>query len=375
MSKTYNKDYSNPIYYIGIMSGTSLDGIDVVLADFSSKRPSLIHTLYQHYDKDLRHQILDLHQSSNNELHLVSMLSNKLANYYAHAVINLLKEHNIKPQSITAIGCHGQTIRHCPEPSKGYSIQLGNASLLAELTGITVVADFRSRDIAAGGQGAPLVPAFHQLLFQDQKINRAIVNIGGISNITNLSSNKKIIGFDCGPGNLLMDAWCQRHLKTAYDNNGIWAESGDVIPELLRELMSLEFFSSPPPKSTGREMFNLSWLESHLSGNERNKDVQATLLQLTCTTITNAILKWLPDISEVYLCGGGARNTALSSKIRASLLDRKVALTDTLGMDADWLEAFSFAWLAKQTIHGLPGNLPSVTNAKGERILGAIYQA
>ncbi|MBL78660.1 MAG: anhydro-N-acetylmuramic acid kinase [Nitrosomonadaceae bacterium] len=375
MNKIYNEACSSPVYYIGIMSGTSLDGIDVILADFASQRPSLLYTLYQPYDRDLRHQILDLHQSSNNELHLVSMLNNKLAKYYANAVINLLNKHNIKPDSITAIGCHGQTIRHCPEPSKGYSIQLGNASLLAELTGITVVADFRSRDIAAGGQGAPLVPAFHQLMFQDQKINRAIVNIGGISNITNLSSNKKIIGFDCGPGNLLMDAWCQRHLGTKYDNNGIWAESGEVIPKLLEELISLEFFSIPPPKSTGREIFNLTWLENHLSGNEKIEDVQATLLQLTCTTITNAIRKWIPDTSEVYLCGGGARNIALSTKIRISLLNKKVALTDVLGIDADWLEALSFAWLAKQTIQGLPGNLPSVTNAKGERILGAIYQA
>tara|TARA_Y100001936_G_scaffold253975_1_gene322945 strand:- start:1820 stop:2893 length:1074 start_codon:yes stop_codon:yes gene_type:complete len=357
------------------MSGTSLDGIDVILADFSSPHPSLLYTYYQPYDKKLRSQILSLHKPNNNELHLASMLNNKLANYYAQAVISLLNKHNIKPQNIKAIGCHGQTIRHCPEPNKGYSIQLGNASLLAELTGITVVADFRNRDIAAGGQGAPLVPAFHKILFQDQKINRVIVNIGGISNITDLSYNKKIIGFDCGPGNLLMDSWCQRHLGTAYDNNGMWAKSGKVIPGLLEKLMSLNFFSISPPKSTGREIFNLSWLESHLSGNEKIEDVQATLLQLTCITITNAIINWLPDTAEIYLCGGGARNAALFSKIKILLPDKKIALTDVLGIDADSLEAFSFAWLAKQTIHGIPSNIPSVTNAKGERILGAIYQA
>ena len=374
MSKLHSKN-SNPAYYIGIMSGTSLDGIDAVLTDLNSQPPLLLNTFYQPYDKNLRGQILDLHQSGNNELHLAAMLSNKLAHCYAKTVTNLLNKHKIKAQSITAIGCHGQTVRHCPQPENNYSIQLGNASLLAELTGITVVADFRSRDIAAGGQGAPLVPAFHQLLFQDSGINRVIVNIGGISNITSLASNKKIVGFDCGPGNILMDSWCQRHLGTIYDKDGTWAESGETIPTLLEELMSLKFFSAPPPKSTGREIFNLTWLEKYLSGNESPQDVQATLLQLTSRTITDAILIWFPDTTEVYLCGGGARNIALTSKIKISLPGKKVAPTDVLGTNADWLEAFAFAWLAKQTIEGIPSSIPSVTNAKGERILGAIYQA
>jgi len=376
MSKQlHSKNYSKATYYIGIMSGTSLDGIDAVLTDFNSQPPSLLNTFYQPYNKKLRRQILDLHQSGNNELHLAAMLSNKLAHCYAEAVINLLNKQKIKSQSIAAIGCHGQTVRHCPQSETGYSIQLGNSSLLAELTGITVVADFRSRDIAAGGQGAPLVPAFHQLLFQDSEINRVIVNIGGISNITSLASNTKVVGFDCGPGNLLMDSWCQHHLGTTYDESGKWAESGEIIPELLEKLMSLKFFSAPPPKSTGREMFNLSWLENYLSGNEKPEDVQATLLQLTSTAITDAILIWFPDTTEIYLCGGGARNIALTSKIQNSLPGKNVALTDALGTDADWLEAFAFAWLAKQTIQGIPSSLPSVTNAKGKRILGAIYQA
>ena len=375
MSKLHSKNYSKPIYYVGIMSGTSLDGIDAVLTDFNSQPPSLLNTFYQPYDKNLRRQILDLHQSGNNELHLAAMLSNKLAHCYAETVISLLNKHKIKSQSVTAIGCHGQTVRHYPQSETGYSIQLGNASLLAELTGITVVADFRSRDIAAGGQGAPLVPGFHQLLFQDPEINRVIVNIGGISNITSLASNTKVVGFDCGPGNLLMDSWCQRHLGATYDENGTWAESGKTISELLEKLMSLKFFSIPPPKSTGREMFNLSWLENYLSGNENPEDVQATLLQLTSTAITDAILTWFPDTTEIYLCGGGARNIALTSKIQISLPGKKVAPTDALGTNADWLEAFAFAWLAKQAIRGVPSNLPSVTGAKGERILGAIYQA
>ncbi len=360
---------------MGIMSGTSLDGIDAVLADFNSQPPSLLHTFYQPYDKNLRRQILELHQSGNDELHRAAMLSNALAHCYAKAVINLLKKNKIEPQSVDAIGCHGQTVRHRPELEMGYSIQLGNAALLAELTGITVVADFRSRDIAAGGQGAPLVPIFHQLLFQDPKIHRVIVNIGGISNITSLATNTEVVGFDCGPGNLLMDAWCQRHLGATYDENGTWAESGKVIPDLLEKLMLLQFFSLPPPKSTGREVFNIIWLESYLSGNEKPEDVQATLLQLTGTTIANAILAYFSDATEVYLCGGGARNMALTSKIQVLLPKKKVALTDTLGANADWLEAFAFAWLAKQAILGVPGNLPSVTNAKEARILGAIYKA
>jgi anhydro-N-acetylmuramic acid kinase len=374
MSKLHSKE-SNPDYYVGIMSGTSLDGIDAVLTDLNSQPPLLLNTFYQPYDKNLRSQILDLHQSGNNELHLAAMLSNKLAHCYAKTVINLLNKHKVKSQSVTAIGCHGQTVRHCPQSEMSYSIQLGNASLLAELTGITVVADFRSRDIAAGGQGAPLVPAFHQLLFQDPEISRVIVNIGGISNITNLASNTKIVGFDCGPGNILMDSWCQRHLGTTYDKNGTWAESGETIPALLEELMSFKFFSVPPPKSTGREVFNLTWLEKHLSGNESTEDVQATLLQLTSRAITDTILKWFPDTTEVYLCGGGARNIALTSRIQISLPGKKVAPTDVLGINADWLEAFAFAWLAKQNIQGIPSSIPSVTNAKGERILGAVYQA
>ncbi len=357
------------------MSGTSLDGVDAALVDFSSLPPSLLHTIYLPYDKDLRQQLLDLHRSGDDELHRAAILSNTLAHCYAKAVIELLKEFKVKSQNVAAIGCHGQTIRHCPQSGMGYSIQLGNAALLAELTGITVVADFRSRDIAAGGQGAPLVPGFHQLLFQDPKIHRIIVNIGGISNITSLAPDMEVVGFDCGPGNLLMDSWCLRHIGTTYDENGTWAESGKVIPALLEKFMSLRFFSLPPPKSTGREIFNFTWLESCLSGHEKPEDVQATLLHLTITTITNSILDYFSDATEIYLCGGGAHNKALISKLQASLPGKKVELTDVLGANADWLEAFAFAWLAKQAILGAPGNLPSVTSAKGARILGAIYQA
>ena len=356
------------------MSGTSLDGIDAVLADFSLSPPSLPCTFYLPYDEDLRQRLLDLHHPGNDELHRAAMLSNELARCYAEAVVSLLNKSGVNPQNVTAIGCHGQTVRHCPQPGRGYTIQLGNAALLAELTGITVVTDFRSRDIAAGGQGAPLVPKFHQALFGDPQNHRVVVNIGGISNLTSLTPIGEVTGFDCGPGNLLMDAWCLCHLGKAYDQNGTWAGSGQVIPALLEKLLTLQFFSLPPPKSTGREVFNLSWLESCLSGKEKPEDVQATLLQLTVASISRAVFAYFPNAVEIYLCGGGARNGELVARLRAALLGKKVELTDVLGVDADWLEAFAFAWLAQEAILGVPGNLPNVTGAKGARLLGAIYR-
>ncbi|GDX59148.1 anhydro-N-acetylmuramic acid kinase [Nitrosomonadaceae bacterium] len=357
------------------MSGTSLDGIDVILSDSSTSLPSLACTYYLPYDKNLRQQILELHQPGNDELHRAAVLSNELARSYAEAVVGLLTKSGVSPQDVIAIGCHGQTVRHCPQPERSYTLQLGNAALLAELTGITVVSDFRSRDIAAGGQGAPLVPKFHQFLFTDPKNHRVIVNIGGISNLTSLTPSGEVAGFDCGPGNLLMDAWCLRHLGETYDHDGAWARSGKVIPELFERLFELEFFSLPFPKSTGRELFNLSWLEGYLSGMEKPEDVQSTLSQLTTLSIAKSLLSHFPSAVEVFLCGGGARNTDLVERLRAALPMKRVELTDVLGVDADWLEAFAFAWLAQQAMVGAPGNLPEVTGARGQRILGAIYQA
>lgn len=355
------------------MSGTSLDGIDAVLADFDSSPPSLLHTFYLPYDGNLRSRLLELHDSSHDELHRAAMLGNELAHRYAEAVAGLLHESGTKPQDIVAIGCHGQTVRHCPNRESGYTIQLCNSALLVELAGITVVSDFRSRDVAAGGQGAPLVPAFHEVLFQDPLIHRVIVNIGGISNLTSLPPNGDVAGFDCGPGNILMDAWCLRHTGKTYDENGAWAESGKVIPPLLEKLLALPFFSLPPPKSTGRETFNIDWLEGCLSGQEAPPDVQATLLQLTVTVIAESLLTYFPDAAEIYLCGGGAHNETLVTRLRTALRDQQVELTDTLGVDANWLEAFAFAWLARQAILGFTGSLPGITGAKGARHLGAIY--
>ena len=361
--------------YIGIMSGTSLDGIDAALVDFNSSTPSLIKTYFVMYDQYLREQLLALNQAGYDELHRTALVSNKLSRLYADAVEGLLSKSGVSSQSITAIGCHGQTVRHCPQSERAYSIQLGNAALLAELTGITVVADFRSRDIAAGGQGAPLVPAFHQVMFGHTEKHRIIVNIGGIANVTSLPPKREVIGFDCGPGNILLDAWCLQHTGSLYDHNGSWAATGCIIPELLEALLTFPFFSLPPPKSTGRELFNSDWLKSYLHGKESPQDVQATLLKLSVEAIALSIWLHFPEAEEIYLCGGGARNGKLVAELKTALPGKEVNLTDVLGVNADWMEAFAFAWLAKQTINKLPSNLPAVTGAQGYRILGAIYTA
>ena len=364
-----------PIYYIGIMSGTSLDGVDAVLVDFSNSTPVLVQTFFCVYCEKLRMQLLSLHRSDYDELHRAAMLSNELSILYAEAATGLLKNSRVESQDVIAIGCHGQTVRHCPEAEKKYTIQLVNAALLAELTQITVVADFRSRDIAAGGQGAPLVPAFHHDFFRDSLHHRVIVNIGGIANITRLDPHNETIGFDCGPGNILLDAWCLRHTGRAYDKDGQWAMTGKVIPALLGELLEDYYFLCKPPKSSGRELFNVEWLGEKLVGNELPEDVQATLLQLTALIIARAIQDYCPTATEVYVCGGGAHNTLLMSRLIGFMPYRKIALTDQLGIAADWVEAFAFAWLAKQAILRKPSNMVTVTGARGNRILGAIHPA
>lgn len=361
------------MYYAGLMSGTSLDGIDAALVEFDGGRCRLTHAIYQPFEPDLRERLLALNSPAENELHRAALASNELAARYAAAISRLLQEADVQPSRVAALGCHGQTVRH--RPDLGYTIQLNNPALLAELTGITVVADFRSRDIAAGGQGAPLVPAFHAALFRDSCRHRVIVNIGGISNLTDLPAEGEILGFDCGPGNLLLDGWIGLHRGEPYDRNGVWAESGKVIPELLRALLAHPFFGEAPPKSTGRDMFNLGWLRQFLLPSYCPEDVQATLLRLTANTIADSITRYCPHSEEVYLCGGGAHNAALKRALEQRLQGMPIGLTDALGIGADWVEAAAFAWLARQTLAGLPGNLPQVTGAKGERILGAIYPA
>ncbi|GAB4116251.1 MAG: anhydro-N-acetylmuramic acid kinase [Sideroxydans sp.] len=359
-------------FYLGIMSGTSLDGIDVALVDLTGA-PVLIASHFQPYPPQLVEALLDLHTSGPNELHRGQLMSNRLAQDYATAALDLLRAAAIPPQHVRAIGCHGQTVRHQPE--LGYTLQLNNGALLAELTGITVVSDLRARDIAAGGQGAPLVPAFHDRVMRHPDIHRAILNIGGIANLTDLDPNRETTGFDTGPGNLLLDAWIAKHRGQPYDAHGAWANSGKILPGLLQSLLAEPYFSAAPPKSTGRDLFNTQWLERHLNGDEAPADVQATLLALTADSIAAAVQRDCTGTEELYLCGGGAHNTALVARLRAALPECRIQKTDVLGLGADWVEAAAFAWLAQQALHLQPCNLPAVTGARHPCILGAIYPA
>lgn len=355
------------------MSGTSLDGVDAALIRFDPNGFHFVEAVFHAFDTALKNELLALNQTGGNELLRAAQAGNILAGRYASVVKSLLAKAKLPATSISAIGCHGQTIRHRPE--LGITIQIGNASLLAELSGIRVIADFRNRDIAAGGQGAPLVPAFHAAAFRSPNLNRAIVNVGGISNLTWLPQTGAITGFDCGPGNLLLDAWTQIHLGLAFDRDGAWSASGKVLPDLMQTMLTHPFFAEPPPKSTGRDMFHLEWLQAMLPSQFSPEDVQATLLEISTRAIADSIKQYCPGSDEIFLCGGGAHNSALRRRLSAMLPGLPISLTDALGIDADWVEAAAFAWLAFQTQHGLPGNLPSVTGAKGTRILGAIYPA
>lgn len=373
-------------YFIGLMSGTSLDGVDAVVTQFTPK-PVIVETHFLPYNDSLKQQILALQHPSNNELENASLLGNQLAKLYAQTVHELLKKANLATSKIQAIGCHGQTIRHQPKINVdiGFSLQIGNAALLAELTNITVISDFRSRDVAAGGQGAPLVPAFHAEIFASEEKNRVILNIGGIANLTYLPSrdqkNRPVMGFDTGPGNMLLDAWVKEHLNLDYDQNGQWASTGEVVPSLLDSMLQEDFFAHAPPKSTGRDLFNQFWLAHHLKNTDITpQDVARTLVQLTAQTIVDALFKYSHDIHELYVCGGGAHNHLLIQTIEAQLRAKfsgniPVKLTDAFGIGADWVEAMAFAWLAKKCLAAETANLPAVTGAKGLRILGSITQA
>ncbi len=364
-----------PDSYIGLMSGTSLDGIDAVIASFSPDggRPMLTHSHYQPFQPQLRDALLSLNEPGHDELHRAAICAIQLAHAYAAAIRTLLSQAGIAERDIAAIGCHGQTVRH--RPDSGYTTQLVNAALLAELTGITTIVDFRSRDIAAGGQGAPLVPAFHRHAFGSPSEHRVVVNIGGIANITDLPPGGIGAGFDCGPGNALMDEWITANLDRTFDDKGTWAASGKVNPRLLNTLLAHEFFSRPPPKSTGRDTFHLAWVRSTLSGNETAADIQATLLALTAEGIAQGVEQHCPGAQSLFVCGGGAHNIALMSRLAVRLPHHHVVNTAVLGVDADWVEALAFAWLARQTLLRETGNVPGVTGAKGPRVLGAIYPA
>ncbi len=374
--------------FIGLMSGTSLDGVDVALVEFNktavddTHQPHVLHTHFLAYPSDLRSQILALQHPTDNELETTALMGNTLAQLYAVAVNQLLATANITSDKVVAIGCHGQTIRHRPQfkDGIGFTLQIGNAALLSELTNITVIADFRSRDIAAGGQGAPLVPAFHKAVFASNQVNRALVNVGGIANITYLANTGEVCGFDSGPGNMLLDAWIKQHKNLDYDANGAWASTGEVMAPLLSAMLAEPYFALAPPKSTGRDLFNDAWLEKMLfvqklpGANYRPQDVARTLVALTAHSIHDALIQDCSDVDEIYLCGGGAHNTLLKNSLQTLLSDKKVATTEALGIGVDWVEAIAFAWLARQCLRKETANLPKATGAKGARILGAIYQ-
>lgn len=365
------------------MSGTSLDGVDGALASFddTGKLTRTWSTAYVPFPTSLRGDLMALQSTGVDEIHREAVAANQLITYYAECVAMLLTHANISADRVTAIGAHGQTIRHRPEA--GYTRQINNPALLAELTGISVIADFRSRDLAAGGQGAPLVPAFHHAMFGDASENRVVVNIGGISNISILPTqlDRAVIGFDTGPGNVLMDAWIAQHNGSHYDADGEWAKCGNVHEGLLNALVDEDFFALAPPKSTGRDLFHPAWLAEKLAGfpNIVSADVQATLTMFTASTLSEAIKVYAPDTQAVYVCGGGAFNGLLMSLIESRLKLHqpkiKLASTDTLGIAPNQVEALAFAWLAQRFNARQPGNLPAVTGARGLRILGALYPA
>lgn len=358
--------------YIGVMSGTSLDGMDIALIELSADI-KLLATHYIPMPEALRTDLLSLCASGPDEIARSAIAENRWVELAAQGVRALLEQQQLSPQAIRAVGSHGQTIRH--EPAQGFTVQIGNPALLAELTQICVVSDFRRRDVAAGGQGAPLVPAFHEALFTGQSGNQAVLNVGGFSNLSLIAPDTTVAGFDCGPGNVLLDAWIHEQRGELYDRGGQWAASGTVDTALLNTLLNDPFFQTQGPKSTGREVFNLRWLKQHLSGFPEllSEDVQATLLELTALTIAQSLQAAQAHTDELLVCGGGAHNLALMARLAGLLPATRVSSTQSKGVDPDWVEAMAFAWLAHCCLESIPANRPSVTGARGLRVLGAIY--
>ncbi|HVK31136.1 MAG TPA: anhydro-N-acetylmuramic acid kinase [Burkholderiaceae bacterium] len=367
--------------YIGLMSGTSLDGVDGVIAEFDEAGTfRLKGHHHEPFGAALHDELLALNTAGHNELHRAALAANAVARAYASVVTTLLYDTSTAARDVRAIGAHGQTVRHQPGAFDGigYTCQLINGALLAEATGIDVVCDLRSRDVAAGGQGAPLAPAFHADVFGDASEARAVLNLGGIANLTLLQSDQPVIGFDTGPANVLMDAWCLRHRREPFDAGGAWAAGGQASPSLLSSLLSEPYFALSPPKSTGRDLFHMDWLDAHLAEIGAPLvavDVQATLAALTVESVAAGLERHAPAVQALCVCGGGARNGHLLQRLAARLPHVRVRTTDELGLPADQVEATAFAWLAHRFVERRSGNLPEVTGARGPRLLGALYPA
>lgn len=360
--------------YIGLMSGTSMDGIDAALLSFGANGIDLIATTSIEIPPKIKSALTLLSRGDNINIKLLGETDTQMGNLFANAVLDLLKKTNVDAAKITAIGSHGQTIYHHPHSENPFTLQIGDPNIIAARTGITTVADFRRRDIALQGQGAPLVPAFHHYLFGRKSKNQCVVNIGGIANITYLPADKtkSMIGFDTGPGNTLLDLWCEKHRQLPCDFNGEWARSGTLNTALLKILLEDLYFKKPFPKSTGREYFNLNWLHEKLNSFDHPispDNIQNTLTELTAKSIANSVT----HTHTLYLCGGGTFNVFLIERLRAALPNMTIKSTSEIGIDPKWIEAAAFAWLAKQTLEKKPGNCPSVTGAIKESILGAVY--
>ena len=365
--------------YVGLMSGTSMDGIDAALVAFGDHQCEVQATQAVDYPKDLRDELLTAsRQPAQCTVDKIGQLDRWIGECFRDATLQLLKKANVDSRSVVAIGSHGQTLRHQPRGARPFTLQIGDPNIIASGTGITTVGDFRRRDLAVGGEGAPLAPAFHRWLFADTDKSRAVLNIGGIANVTMLSNTTdRVIGFDTGPGNTLLDGWIRANLDKPFDSDGGWSRSGTVNEPLLGQMLADPYFDQPPPKSTGFEYFNGGWTRSRLASlgglTIPAADIQATLAELSARTIATSILKFAPDIDEVLVCGGGIHNADLMQRLRGYLTGAQVSSTDLYGLHPDWVEAAAFAWLAKRRLEGKTGNLPEVTGASRAAVLGAIY--
>lgn len=372
-------------WFVGLMSGTSLDGVDGVLAkaDGDAELQACGH-IHLPFTPALRDELLTLNRTGADELHRSALAANAIGSLYAAVVAQLLAAAGLVPADVTAIGAHGQTVRHRPGDfdGHGYTVQLINGALLAEMSGVDVVCDFRSRDVAAGGQGAPLVPAFHAACFAQAGRDMAVLNLGGIANLTLLRADGEVLGFDTGPGNLLMDLWCQRHQGKPYDEGGRWAASGRVNTALLQSMLAQPYFARLPPKSTGRDLFDAAWLDRQMVAMPEvpPENTMSTLVELTALSVVQALYRHAGKTTELLVCGGGAFNTLLMSRLASRLTDVlgagvRVRSTAAVGVPPDQVEALAFAWLASAFVMRRAGNLPAVTGAAGLRVLGALYPA